>query len=289
MVPMESYVAGVVPNEVPSSWPTAALRAQAVAARSYAFATQRPGGDFDAYADTRSQVYGPIERMASSSNRATSDTAHRVVLYGGSVATTFFSSSSGGRTSSEQASWGSSTGQPYLNPVNDPYDNAGGANPYHTWTLNPHTRTGLARLFGYTSPVNSIDQTYDPASLREQTLTLNTAAGSHTWSALDVQSRLGLRSTYFRVLEVRISLPGKPVKAGTTFTMTGRVWPRPSGSVTLERKTPTSTSWEVSVAHVPLGSTGLFSLRLRPSGDRTYRLRLENGAYSPVVHLTVTH
>ena len=288
VVPMETYVAGVVPNEMPSSWPASALRTQAVAARSYAFATQRPGSDFDAYADTRSQVYGPIERMATSANQAVSDTANQVVLYAGSVATTFFSSSSGGRTSSEQASWGSSTGEPYLIPVNDPYDNASGANPYHTWRLNPHTRIGLARLFGYTSRVNSIDQTFDPASLREQTLTLHTAAGDHTWSALAVQSRLGLRSTYFRVLQVRITLPSTPVKAGTTFTMTGRVWPRPGGAVTLERMTPTSTSWEVSVAHVPLDSTGLFSLRLTPTGDRTYRLKLENGAYSPVVHLTVT-
>jgi stage II sporulation protein D len=288
-VQMENYVAGVVPNEMPSSWPAQALRTQAVATRSYAFATRRPGSDFDAYSDTRSQVYGPIERMASSASQAVADTAHQVVMYGGTIATTFFSSSSGGRTSSEQASWGSSTGQPYLIPVSDPYDNAGGANPYHTWRLAPHTRIGLARLFGYTSRVNSIDQTYDPPSLREQTLTLHTAAGDHTWGALGVQSRLGLRSTYFRVLQVRITVPGTPVKAGTTFTMTGRVWPRPSGTVTLLRMTPSSTSWEVAVSHVPLDSTGLFSLRLTPTGDRTYRLRLENGAYSPVVHLTVTH
>ncbi|MGN6379869.1 MAG: SpoIID/LytB domain-containing protein, partial [Gaiellales bacterium] len=222
-VKMEYYVAGVIPNEMPSSWPTAALRTQAVATRSYAFATRNPGGDFDAYADTRSQVYGPIEREVTSTNRAEQDTAHTVVWYGSTIATTFFSSSSGGRTSSEQASWGSSTGQPYLVPVNDPFDKALGRNPYHTWRLGPWTPAGLAGSLGLSSAVASIDQVYDPPSLREQTVTFHTLAGDRLLSAGSIQSRLGLRSTYFRVLQVTLSVPHKPVPAGHTFTMTGRV------------------------------------------------------------------
>src|SRR5437763_1188294 len=83
------------------------------AGRAYAIATRSSGGDFDAYADTRSQVYGPIEHEASASNAAVAGTVHQVVWYRGTVATTFFSSSSGGRTSSEQAAWDTTSGEPY--------------------------------------------------------------------------------------------------------------------------------------------------------------------------------
>ena len=56
-VPVDQYVKGVIPNESPASWPQAALRAQAVAARSYALSVQVSGNGFDLYDDTSSQVY----------------------------------------------------------------------------------------------------------------------------------------------------------------------------------------------------------------------------------------
>jgi SpoIID/LytB domain protein len=288
VVPMEHYVQGVLPNEMPSTWPTPALRAQAVATRSYAYATRRPSSEFDAYSDTRSQVYGPIEREAESSTAAVQATYHDVVWYGSTIATTFFSSSSGGRTSSEQAAWGTSSGQPYLVPVSDPFDKAEGRNPNHTWVLAPRTPAGLAALFGYSSPVASIDQVIDPASLRERTLTLHTLAGDRVWSGPSVQAQLGLRSVYFRVLQVTLSAPHRAVRAGTTISLTGRVWPRPSTAVTLMRRTGTSTVWTVGLARVPLDAEGRFALRLRPTADKTYRLVVRNGAVSPRVHVTVT-
>ena len=58
-VALDDYVQGVVPAESPASWPLEALKAQAVAARTYAITTSH-GGDFDQYADTRSQVYGGV-------------------------------------------------------------------------------------------------------------------------------------------------------------------------------------------------------------------------------------
>ena len=56
-LPVDQYVKGVIPNESPPSWPQAALRAQAVAARSYALTGAVGGNGFDLYDDTRSQVY----------------------------------------------------------------------------------------------------------------------------------------------------------------------------------------------------------------------------------------
>ena len=56
VVPLEYYLRGVVPSEMPSSWLAPALRAQAVAARSYAVATRHPTSLFDAYADTAARL-----------------------------------------------------------------------------------------------------------------------------------------------------------------------------------------------------------------------------------------
>src|SRR5689334_15645777 len=81
VVPMENYVRGVVPCEVPASWLPAAVRAQAIAARSYAAATAG-GSVFDAYPDTRSQMYCPIEQQAAASDAAVAATKRQVVKYG---------------------------------------------------------------------------------------------------------------------------------------------------------------------------------------------------------------
>ena len=79
-LPLDRYLRGVVPWEMPDDWQREALRAQAVVARSYALATLKPGALFDLYADTRSQVYGGIPAEAASTNRAIGSTAGRVAL-----------------------------------------------------------------------------------------------------------------------------------------------------------------------------------------------------------------
>jgi len=62
-LPLEEYLRGVVPAEMPALWPAEALKAQAIAARSYAmWKIDNPRGDFDVYADIRDQVYSPTAR-----------------------------------------------------------------------------------------------------------------------------------------------------------------------------------------------------------------------------------
>ena len=97
-LPLDRYLRGVVPWEMPDDWHPEALRAQAVVARSYALATLKPGKLYDLYADTRSQVYGGVQAEAVSTNLAIGSTAGRVLMWNGSVATTFYHSTSGGRT-----------------------------------------------------------------------------------------------------------------------------------------------------------------------------------------------
>src|SRR5262249_30657917 len=97
-VPVDQYVKGVIPNESPASWPQAALRAQAVASRSYALSVQVEGNGFDLYDDTSSQVYDGLDSETAASNQAAEATRGQVLTYGGKIAETYFSACSGGHT-----------------------------------------------------------------------------------------------------------------------------------------------------------------------------------------------
>ena len=112
-VGLEAYLYGVVPDEVPHTWPPEVLKAQAVAARSYALVTRKSGA-FDLYADTRSQVYGGVDAETFPTTAAVDATAGRILAYRGQIAVTYFFSTSGGRTAAIQDAWPGSRPVPYL-------------------------------------------------------------------------------------------------------------------------------------------------------------------------------
>jgi stage II sporulation protein D len=133
-VSLEGYVKGVVPREMPSSWLPAALRAQAVAARTYAAYEVGHSYDprFNLCDDATCQVYGGKSAEVASTNAATTATAGQVLTSGGQPAFTQFSSSNGG--------WMADGGQPYLVAKADPYDTAA-VDPYSSWTVKVTPRT----------------------------------------------------------------------------------------------------------------------------------------------------
>ncbi|HYJ22378.1 MAG TPA: SpoIID/LytB domain-containing protein [Solirubrobacterales bacterium] len=127
---LEQYVKGVMPNEVPASWPAEELKAQAIAVRSFALTGDVDGNGFDLYNDTRSQVYEGLESEAAETNEAVNVTRGQVLMYGGEIAQALYSACSGGHTESVENVFG--TAIPYLVGVPDPYD---GECPLHKWTL----------------------------------------------------------------------------------------------------------------------------------------------------------
>src|SRR5689334_10693265 len=153
---LEPYLYGVVPSEMPSTWSPEALKAQAVAARSYALATRQVGAPFDVYADTRSQMYLGLSHESPAASAAVDATKRQVLFYGGKVATTYFSSTSGGRTESSQ-NW-NGTALPYLVSVPDPYDDI---SPYHNWGPVPVTGQTIAKALKLGQPVNDATTTLD--------------------------------------------------------------------------------------------------------------------------------
>jgi stage II sporulation protein D len=125
-VSMEDYVRAVVPREAFPTWHPAALRAQAIAARSYAaFEIADSTNQLFQLCDTSTcQVYGGRSAEVPTTDAATAKTAGQIRTFHGRPAFTQFSSSNGG--------WLAAGSQPYLVAKKDPYDGWSG-NPNHTW------------------------------------------------------------------------------------------------------------------------------------------------------------
>jgi stage II sporulation protein D len=147
-VELENYIRGVVPNESPASWPLEALKAQAVAARSYALGTRAGGGVFDHYDTVSSQVYGGYSSENPRTNRAVARTRGQVLRSGGKVIVAYFHSTSGGHTENNEHIFQGSAALPYIRGVRDPWDRY---SPYHRWRLTYSasslgSRLGVGRL-----------------------------------------------------------------------------------------------------------------------------------------------
>lgn len=132
----EDYVKGIA--EVPRDWPMAALKAQVVAARTYALNRYRfsePSGDWDLCATTECQVYVGMRVEAGPWGdrwvRAVEETAGEVLLYRGEPATTFYSSTSPGHTFDVEDVFGGEA-LPYLRGVDEEDD---GASPLSRWRV----------------------------------------------------------------------------------------------------------------------------------------------------------
>jgi stage II sporulation protein D len=143
-VALETYIRGVVSAEVSSSWPLAALEAQAVASRTYALTAHAGGSKFDVYADTRSQVYRGVAAQTPQTDAAVKDTAGQIVTYAGRPAITYFFASSGGRTENIENAFPGSEPEPWLRGVVDQYEKG----DEHTWKTALSFAAAAAKLHG---------------------------------------------------------------------------------------------------------------------------------------------
>ena len=225
---LDDYLRGVVPVEMPASWPAAALRAQAIAARSYAARRIKPAAAFDLYDDTRSQAYRGVLAERQTTDEAVALTAGMVLQYAGAIADTYFHSSAGGATEANELVWVSSTGRvtgaplPYLRggpdraPDGTAYDAAAGHYAWQSATYTPEQlgsilardpRTAVGTLL-------AIDLSRRAPSGRVIAVTLAGSAGTRTVSA-----------EVFRVVFNRHKPSGHPVLKSTLFAI--GFWPTP--------------------------------------------------------------
>lgn len=151
----DEYLYGLA--EVPSSWPMNALRAQVVAARSYAWAdlgSVSSSCDCHLYDDTRSQVFRGWDKVAepyygarwkAAVDATISSSGARVLTSGGTKVKAFFFSSSGGRTENSEDVW--SAALPYTRSVDDHWSSDPDVNPNWRWTAGVSQST-MRSVFG---------------------------------------------------------------------------------------------------------------------------------------------
>lgn len=193
VLPLDEYVQGVVPREMPTSWDPAAVQAQAVAARTYALfeAAANAGRDYQICDTTACQVYGGLNAETAAGNQAVTATAGQYLTYRGKPAFTQFSASDGG--------WTSAGGMAYLPHKADPYDGWSG-NHVHSWSVKVHasvlqhryTRIGVLKSVTITSREGGGDW-----SGRVFGVTLKGTKGTQLISGASFQALYGLRSTWF--------------------------------------------------------------------------------------------
>ena len=274
---LESYLQGVVAGEVPYTWPAEALKAQAVAARSYALASLVKGKPFDLYSDPRSQVYLGVAGEKASTTQAVTATAGEVVLYGGKVATTYYFSTSGGKTASAADVFGFNV--PYLVSRPDPWDKL---SPYHRWgPVLIGARTVQSKL-GIDARVVDATGTAT-ASGRLRALVVRTTSGAESVPATLVRTALGLRSTWISVGVLRLDRPSADsIVFGSTTHLSGvgrgLAAPRLASS-------PDGAAWTGAGTLTP-DAVGAISADVKPARTLRYRLEAEGGA-SPALLVQV--
>jgi stage II sporulation protein D len=197
VVDLESYLRGVVAAEMPGSWPLEALKAQAVAARTYVLYSMQPTEDYDICATTDCQKYSGTAKEHPASDRAVAETAGQVLTYGGAFAKTYFHSDSGGVVASSKEVWGNDLA--YLVAHNDvAYET-----PHRNWekTLDPSTIANVLSAYGKNVGTPSAMQIMSTtASGRVWEMTVTGSAGSVSLSGTSLTKMLrdmGLKSTRF--------------------------------------------------------------------------------------------
>lgn len=119
-VEIEDYLRSVVPAESYASWPLEALKAQTIAARTYAYYQKKHRAhlDYDVYADTYDQMYGGVDKEDKRTDKAISATSGDVLLYRDKPILSQYTANSGGVTADAKAIFGA--GKPYLVSHDDP-------------------------------------------------------------------------------------------------------------------------------------------------------------------------
>jgi stage II sporulation protein D len=217
VVGLEQYLQGVVAQEMPSAWPDEALKAQAVAARSYALAHRLTGKEFDLYADVRSQVYGGIAGESPRTTAAVQATKGEVLLWEGKPIDALFHSTSGGKTLDAVEVFGKPV--PYLVSVDDPHSDL---SPVNRWGPTPVLETTVRKGLKLGAPLTALKLTRGPSG-RVLNVNVTTTTGTSKISGATLRAAAGLRSTWITGLAtLSLTRPGGPALYGRQLTVTGK-------------------------------------------------------------------
>ena len=214
-LPVEKYLYGVVPKEMSYKWNKEALKAQAVAARTYALYVKAKSKDkpYDVEATTASQVYGGYAAERVVSNSAVDLTQGQVMTYNGNLIIAYFHANSGGHTEDAKNVWRAD--MPYLKGVPDRFSrgSSGGAWEYF---LSFNSLKDQLNRYGFNIKwIKSIKQSGISMSGRSILLNVVSDKGTFAFSSNNFRIKVGatkLKSTLFQI---------KPYRNGMLITGNG--------------------------------------------------------------------
>jgi len=197
-VPLEEYLYSVVGSEMYPFWPLEALKAQAVAARSFIlFRLRRPEDpDFDVGRTVTWQAYKGYSRESDSTREAVTATTGQVVTYRGQIIEALYHAASGGHTENVEDIW--SAPRPYLRGVPD-FDQEA---PVYSWQKT-FTQAELSRLLPGVGQVTSLTPVRTTPQGRVVEMRVTGTTGTKTFTGSELRRLLDLRSTLFQVTPTR--------------------------------------------------------------------------------------
>ncbi|GHU37373.1 hypothetical protein FACS1894105_09380 [Clostridia bacterium] len=154
LLALEDYVKGIVTSEISPAWPIEAIKAFALASRSYTLAVgnRHAGSGFEICNDIHCQLYLGSKTATDNSNKAVDDTRGEIITYDGLPIQAVYHSSAGGISENHNDAWGGTLRYPYLVSVKLPFEKY--TDPSRQNALWTRTATG-AELYTYLTQVSS--------------------------------------------------------------------------------------------------------------------------------------
>ena len=187
---IEKYLSSVVGSEMPAKWPFEALKAQAIASRTYAL-KQKGNPLYDIDSTNMNQVYIGLEARTHRTKRAVKSTRSLVLTYKNKLINALFHSSSAGMTENSQDVWKNE--YPYLSSVEDFDKN----NPKLRWHKK-FSYEQLQKLFPNIGAIQQIEILDVTNTGRVKNVKIRGNFGSVQISGVDIRKRLNLKSTLVR-------------------------------------------------------------------------------------------
>lgn len=190
VIGIEKYLSSVVGSEMPAKWPLEALKAQAIASRTYAF-KQKGNSLYDIDSTNKNQVYNGLEAITYKTTRAVNNTRTLVLTHNNKLINALFHSSSGGMTENSQDVWKNK--YPYLSSVKD-FDKI---NPKLRWEKR-FSNEQLQKLFPGIGGIKQIEILNITNTGRVKNVKIYGNYGSDQISGVDIRKRMNLKSTLVR-------------------------------------------------------------------------------------------
>lgn len=218
-VDLEDYLASVVGKEMYPTWPPEALKAQAVAARTYAlYKRQKPASSlFDMGNTVTWQVYDGVNGETASTRAAVEATAGQILTYQGRPIEAVFHASSGGHTENSEDVWSSAV--PYLRGVQD-FDQSA---PVYQWIAGLRADQIKTKIPGIGN-IQAFKPQKTTATGRIISMQVVGDSGSRTMSGNQLRKALNLKSSLFTVKPKfePVASSGKVSARPTVFEISGR-------------------------------------------------------------------